>query len=515
MSTKTKGFAARAFTRYVSAGFAAALLLVWFRGCGNSVVTQVTGPGGPGGPGCHQGQAACAVDADCCSGLCAGGVCTCGDLAAPCANDNECCSSFACTGGTCTLGCRADGAACLAGQDCCGGDCIAGVCGPPRCIQSGQPCDSTGQCCDGLWCQLPVADAGGSPHGVCEAGCNQERGPCITGAGSPACCSGYQCTFGALLCTATPRGVGLACTSDNQCSAGLDCVGGFCRQCHTQGGTCKNDGDCCAGHCAGAMCACQPMGQTCTTSADCCARLACKGGTCQCGAQDAPCASDSDCCSGGVGLSTGQNLVCTQGQCEPIGCFLDGQTCAKNSIGRGGLCCDTCGSDGVCCARDGAACDATHSCCAGDICVAGKCAACHQDGTACAANGDCCTGHCENGMCCASQGSLCGGALGGNIPCCGTFECGVQSQTCCLGGGAACTMDSDCCQALGSGCNGGHCCVTPGPYHRCLTNADCCAGSICGRTQATECCLPTGAACTPADASTLCCNGTCTGGKCP
>src|SRR5262249_52788232 len=67
---------------------------------------------------CSIDQKACATNAECCSGLCAGTCCE-----APqsnCTSAADCCGSSSCNGSKC---CHNTGAACAADADCCSGSC--------------------------------------------------------------------------------------------------------------------------------------------------------------------------------------------------------------------------------------------------------------------------------------------------------------------------------------------------------------------------------------------------------
>lgn len=133
------------------------------------------------------------------------------------------CCSGACVstgGGSICVG-RGDGDDCSFDAQCDSGDCDGGVCEAPPCLENGEDCEESEECCGAL---------------VCYA----------FGAATPACCASF----------------GTGCSSDDDCwvvsGGGLACeedVGGSPRCCLPQGRSCANDGQCCSTNCTDGHCA--------------------------------------------------------------------------------------------------------------------------------------------------------------------------------------------------------------------------------------------------------------------
>ncbi|MGO9839031.1 MAG: hypothetical protein ACLP1X_33020 [Polyangiaceae bacterium] len=300
--------------RASAAGYVVGVGMCVLAACG-----QRAGSSGGGTPSqdCAPSGTNCSQGSDCCSGSCSGGACSCRDFGSTCGSDTDCCEDFACDqNGRCSLGCRANSSPCTPnGAACCGGACIGGVCGPPRCIDAGGACDTSGNCCDGLGCSLNA-----SGPGTCLATCATQLGACVKSGPGPFCCSGAMCAPDGV-CVFTCRGIDLSCSSTNECCDGFACVNGKCSACGGPSATCTTNDDCCAGTCmAGTCSSCQSSGSSCSSDEPCCARLQCVQGSCTCGASSDPCSSDDDCCDG---------LSCHEGHCEALGCFDTGATPAE------------------------------------------------------------------------------------------------------------------------------------------------------------------------------------------
>jgi hypothetical protein len=187
--------------------------------------------GGQGGtcPFGYTGVAPCCIAAgdycdfrdECCNGaVCAIGAdggrqcltSQCKNTGTLCTSTGECCTGLQCLpsselsnacqvpqtqpdGGAVDGGCGlGNGSACTSPQQCCSRVCDAtGHCGTPvSCQPSGGNCGSTGDCCGGLVCNLPV----GSVNGTCAV--PDGGGTCLgTGqictVGGTGCCGGLTC----------------------------------------------------------------------------------------------------------------------------------------------------------------------------------------------------------------------------------------------------------------------------------------------------------------------------------
>ena len=130
-----------------------------------------TGVGGIS-PDCSPTASPCQSFADCCSGLCEGGVCLeCAGEGAPC---GICCDGLGCVAGVCTE-CRADGTGCSAADQCCSGMCVGGRCG--ACYRLRDDCGTNEQCC--------------SRQCVAGSCCGPETYPCSD---PDDCCPGTHCS---------------------------------------------------------------------------------------------------------------------------------------------------------------------------------------------------------------------------------------------------------------------------------------------------------------------------------
>jgi hypothetical protein len=248
---------------------------------------------------------ACAVPADCCSGVCQDGRCPTQNqiggsrfAGEPCINDADC-SSYLCAtevpGGPkiCQYlgGCRPNGELCTEDWQCCSDIHYTGqLCpdGPPA---EGNGCvDHSGV--DGLaWCSNNHAQTGPKEPGEL---CGDSAGGAV-----------HMCCFE---CEETPLGVsrcsggGEVCVGDGgPCRLSSDCCTNICSpflnedtgetelrcgQCVTAGGQCTTHGDCCDFVCTDGVCGgttgCIPSGVSCTASDVCCDDLAtCWEGRCQ------------------------------------------------------------------------------------------------------------------------------------------------------------------------------------------------------------------------------------------
>ncbi|WP_437280780.1 hypothetical protein WME90_09550 [Sorangium sp. So ce375] len=162
-------------------------------GCGSR--EQLVGPldlvgaGGapdapPDPPACQEDGGPCQGAADCCSAVCAQGICggdSCAQDGAPCAAPGDCCAGLCCSGacveGVCAEACAPGGSTCGEGADCCTGRCNAGICGGRS--SDGDACGSADACCSGV-CERGVCGGADCSHAPCEIGAPlaERRGGC-------------------------------------------------------------------------------------------------------------------------------------------------------------------------------------------------------------------------------------------------------------------------------------------------------------------------------------------------
>lgn len=198
---------------------------------------------------------ACATTEECRAGECKTGKCLLG-LAAECQSDVECesglCSASAANTPKQCRALPAFGEACAGGRRC-GPTLSCGPAGLDVCLYDNeQPCQLA-QGCASLFCnagKCGPAPAVGAPclNSQCGFGEVCERNTCLkpTGAGcaAPAQCASGKCSnkvcdpFG---------GLNDVCTSNEQCSGGLQCYSSKCLS--VDGGQCAAHSDCMSNHC--------------------------------------------------------------------------------------------------------------------------------------------------------------------------------------------------------------------------------------------------------------------------
>lgn len=221
--------------------------------CGGACCSRLCAPYGPTGvlicqpaSGCHLVGDVCLQDSDCCDkevGACNKAA---GALLGNCRNPTGCKPN----GDVCKLSTMSCNASC----DCCSGNCEnKDTCKPdnvgiPRCtnvqcVNAGQACVTSADCCNGLPCvpNPSAADAGadsGVPQFVCyTSSCVPACGGCTVNAD---CCAGESCIIqqGSTHGICGPCGGGDAgtcslygqgCTVDSDCCDGVPCTGGHCK----------------------------------------------------------------------------------------------------------------------------------------------------------------------------------------------------------------------------------------------------------------------------------------------
>ncbi len=111
---------------------------------GASSSSSDSGSTSSGTPGCKQGGSSCNGFAECCSGTCANDVCT------ACGTDGNSCDGGCCLGLTCYYDkcsqCNADDLPCAQSGDCCSGICAQGMCKKLDCPPGQTDCN--GACKD-------------------------------------------------------------------------------------------------------------------------------------------------------------------------------------------------------------------------------------------------------------------------------------------------------------------------------------------------------------------------------
>ncbi len=220
---------------------------------------------------------------------------------------------------------------------------------PQCCIEPGQVCQFSDQCCNGQTCAPDPEDGmklkcGGGGTGT--FACTSFGASC-TGTGDASCCSGPD---SALKCKAYGENPGFyACLLAESSTT-----------CKLTGGSCAGAADCCSGTCTSGACAdwtngsgtpssCQGLDKTCTANGDCCAGTSCAiaagatSGTCK-AASVSVCGTTSQSCSAAVPCCSATD-ACTNGVCTPSnGCGAadqvcdDSRPCCSGAYCMGGVC---------------------------------------------------------------------------------------------------------------------------------------------------------------------------------
>lgn len=401
---------------------------------------------------------ACAVNADCNSGLCVDNVCCdtdCTGLCEACSNskkgfgpDGVC--QFISTGLDPDNDCMSDGpTSCGKTGQCDGsGACeiraLGTPCGSPTCtgtIVETRICDGSGFC-------LPTGTGQNcAPYACVNGACKSH---CATNAD---CASGYACVMGQCV---SPAGNGATCALAAQCASG-NCV----------------DGVCCDSACAGLCQACSvikkgsgmdgvcgtigqgsdPDNECVQQAATTCGQTgACNGaGTCQLYPQGTSCGASI--CQG----TTAAGQICNgAGQCvaSPMGVDCAPYACSS------GACKNPCAT--------------SNDCVNGYTCSAGICQPVGTLGTPCTTANQCGSGHCVDGVCCDM-------ACNGSCVACTVAKAGQGSDGVCGSIKAGTDPDDECAGQLPSSCgqtgfcNGASACAKYGMGTECAPGS-CSAG---------------------------------------
>lgn len=271
---------------------------------------------------------------------------------------------------------------------------------PGCCIEAGQVCQFSDQCCNGAPCVpdssgvLRCALTGGSclPQGDT---CDPTSGPpCCTGLTCTSTSNGYECLSGSGGTCGAP---GSSCTSGDQCCTGICWEGVVCASCLPDETGCTSSSQCCSaycdptGHCAtqgGTSCVVD--GGNCTVNGDCCTPDTCviqpgdTSGKCTAPVAPPSCAQTSQSCSSTMPCCSATDQ-CNNGVCgpPPPTCSGISQTCTSDASCCSGLQCFTLDSGGneVPCAGSACFCDTPP---------------CRNVGESCSMTVACCTGYCAD-----------------------------------------------------------------------------------------------------------------------
>ncbi|MDP1825537.1 MAG: hypothetical protein Q8L48_19920 [Archangium sp.] len=488
-----------------------------------------TGMGGGTGTGGGNGQLPdagmcvaagdpCSTTEPCCSGQCAGAVCTsstfCRDPGGACTLDTDCCNNNCVSGQCATAACVATGQACQAPDECCTGVCNANTCAA---ITGGGQCKVLGDSCG-------TAVDGGIGGNCCSSLCR-----------SGVCAKAYYCQPNGDRCGSDAECCGRACSVDDG-GVGFceDITGGGGGGCTQEGNPCAGGSNCCSRTCfdpgSGAT-VCLPAGGCRLTGTSCSGDDACCGGgvnpngTVQCA--DGRCDNGQSCngvgniCGlaklpdgGSVMINASQN--CCNGMKEV--CKLDSSGIPRCYGGSSGSCPTGYTGDPGCCIAMGDVCQFRDQCCSDALCLPGdggvlRCQtpSCTPLGGTCAMDANCCGGAlCLGGVCRPFEE---GPGDAGTLPDGGAVDAGVSDGGgLCRANGLGCAFSADCCSQI---CTAGVCgtpVVCQGIGAICTASSDCCSGSTCviaagaefGTCQGAQC-VGSGQTCSMG--GTSCCSG--------
>ena len=199
-----------------------------------------------------------------------------------CTNDSSCCGGSSCEtvaqSAKLCIGftCHRLNAACEMDADCCSLACLNRTCSDSQpCTIQGKPCGANTDCCSGICgSNYTCYDATGT--------CAVIGDSCKT---SDDCCSktcvdvgnGSRCLWGGSNICGGLAPAGEICSQSTQCCFGT-CKSGKCeRKCANEGGFCSSPEECCSGSClpsAGGsgqrMCGCSDPGSICVVPDNCC-----------------------------------------------------------------------------------------------------------------------------------------------------------------------------------------------------------------------------------------------------
>jgi hypothetical protein len=275
-------------------------------------------------------------------------------------------------------------------------------------------------------------------------------------------CSTNVCDMAHHVCGAQPDGA--ACARDQDCTSGICGSTGACEEPLANGMTCARDQECSAKVCAGGTCG-QVDGMPCS-SAGACVSGQCIAGVCGLRQLGMSCTTDTDCAT----------MFCSGGKCALK--LPNGMSCTGN---------DACNSG---------------------YCNAGKCADLGANGSPCTVGSGCVSGACNGGVCtCQGYNSM---VTSGSQCCSGLTTTDANNHVVCISSiDTPCTTRAQCDPALYCGASG--CCVPPGVNPSTVDATipspgpgTCCSGAWDAQDNCT--CVGAGAACT---ANKDCCSGTC------
>jgi len=328
---------------------------------------------------------------------------------------------------------KANGAACGCAADCASDFCVDGVCCATACTETCKACNvqgAVGTCafvpsgvsprnaatcpassvstcgldgsCDGKGAcrQFPAGT-------VCRAG--QCAGASVGGInicdGQGSCHQGPTTICAPYTCDATRNACFGACTTNDQCAPGVQCVRGSCGP-KPGGAACSSDADCTSGFCTDGYC----CNVTCKGACATCNQPAHLG---VCWPSDAGLPDPHSVCKDGGASSCGLNGLCDgAGSCARYAAetVCVAPSCSGDRLNTAGTCdgLGTCRKPGIqdCppyrCAAGAClgVCAGDDDCSMGNVCMAGSCGL-KGLGQPCGGAAECMSNFCVDGVCCA------------------------------------------------------------------------------------------------------------------
>jgi hypothetical protein len=453
-----------------------------------------------------------------------------------CSQSSQCVAGQQCVAGSC--GKKMKGASCSTNSECASGACADKVCCNVACQGGCVSCALPGR----MGTCWPIDQGVPDPRGACK---DQGAPSC----GSTGTCDGFggcelyaaetqcippSCTGTRLDTAGTCDGSGTCRPQKVQPCGPFLCTNGACTQ------SCKNDGDCEAGHaCVNGQCGKKNLGQPCAGGTEClsgqCVEGVCCDGACSGGCRSCALASAMGHCTPlalgavdtkGVCSDQGATTCGTNGRCDGSGgCqkYKEGTVCAPETCtGNVYTPASTCSATGQCTPPDSLpcapytcngtacfnACTNDNNCISPNVCNGNSCGK-KMRGASCSEAKECGSGFCAQGVCCdaACDGTCVSCALGTSRGTCMPVPAGTVDQggKCADQGGDTCGSNGKCdgagaCQkyALGTGCKDSTC---PGGTTN-FTPASSCDGTG-------TCVTPPGSSCFPFQCGAAVCKATC------
>lgn len=348
---------------------------------------------------------------------------------ATCSADGDCDSNAHCDAGVCVPD-LVDGNVC--DED---SDCVASHCQNGRCCIGGDCCSAASQC-PAIYttpptCLSPSVCDGRRFDAVCNSfvcGTSSEiddDSACTVGTTANTC-STYADVFCNGQVSQSAPACGTTCSTNAQCDASANCMGGLCVSDGANGDACSADNQCTSNHCQNGFCC--ATGDCCSTAASCPASYRNAAtcdmtSSCQGTRDDAVCGANKQC---STTANVPDDSACTSGTTANVCGFYNDVFCSGAATQTGPTCPNSCTN--------------SSQCDPGAFCGTGTCQPLRTQGQTCSAASDCAGGlACTDGVCC---GSTCAGNcqacnIAGSVGTCTNIPAGQDPASEC--GAVTCT----------------------------------------------------------------------------